>query len=165
LHIEVDSRRVIAVDVQGFADVLPLVGLLHGLKGQDSPLHLGWSVSCPDHNDDNNNNNNNVNNTQTTTTASPVCGSSVVGNRPQQSDRVPRRERNSRSHLMVGVGLPVAMQRNSARCPGCTVSTDGVTVATGCMPSTANGRRETQSRVKSNAKQEPEGRCGITPSH
>lgn len=38
---------------------------------------------------------------------------------------------------MAGVGFPVAVQRNSARWPYWTFSTEGVTVATGWAPSAA----------------------------
>lgn len=41
---------------------------------------------------------------------------------------------------MAGVGFPVAVQRNSARWPCWTFSTDGATAATGWAPSPAAGR-------------------------
>lgn len=54
-------------------------------------------------------------------------------------------------HSMAGVGFPVTVQRNSARWPCWTLSTEGVMVATGWAPSPAT---EADRAVKHSWKQQ-----------
>lgn len=55
---------------------------------------------------------------------------------------------------MAGVGFPVTVQRNSARWPRWTCSTEGVAVATGWAPSAAT---EGDTSVKQSSKPEAGG--------
>lgn len=111
LHMEETPRRVLAGAAARAAHVVPLVGRLDGAEPQhpavgDCPW---WQRACGDR--------------------APRHPCHV----PHPGPRVPTCGEHLPSHSRVGAGLPVATQRNSAGCPGATLSCAGSTVAVGAV--------------------------------
>lgn len=111
MHVEVTPRRVLAGAAARAAHVVPLVRRLDGAEPQRPAVgdRLWWQRACGDR------------------TPRHPC------HVPHPGPWVPACGEHLPSHSTVGVGLPVATQRNSAGCPGATLSCAGSTVAVGAV--------------------------------
>lgn len=137
LDKEGNPRCVLPMSVQGFAGVISLISWVHCREGQYAASYHGsgthsvpWT-SCKGgifvYQL--------VNFTQ-------LCSALEIIQQDTETPVIP-------IHSMAGVGFPVTVQRNSARWPCWTFSTDGAMVATGWAPSAATGG---DTSVKHNSK-------------